>query len=143
MNLNYSANSLEAYLIACKNKNEKRILEYIKDCNVLCAREIGLLTDLPDNIVSGRINDLRHKQILIIDRKAKYLTSGRIVNFYKIKSDSDENNTFNEGVQIDEKLANILNRISVENTIIIPTDYIIINKKRVKFTQKTLENFAL
>lgn len=127
MTLNYSANSLEAYLSACKNKNEIKILKCFKDYTAWCYSDLISLTLLSENVVSARINDLRHKQILTVSHKG--VNNGRTVNFYKLKTKTDPDNTFNEGTELTLKLANLLVNLVTANTITIPCDYIIINKK--------------
>lgn len=89
-----STNSLEAFAEVELSKRQEEVFEIISSVGEISAKGIAFSMKVPINKVTGRINELMHKQRIKIVRTGKDVAGGKNVNYYAVRQFEDHLNVF-------------------------------------------------
>ena len=90
-----SPNSIEAFKELNLSKRQTEVLDCIKKTGSITAKGIAYFMHVEINKVTGRINELIHKQLIKIKSTVKdKSTANARVNLYSIRKESDPLNVF-------------------------------------------------
>lgn len=111
MKTRISPNSLEAFEKVNLSKRQQEVFDTIEEIGSVTAKGIAYSMKVPINKVTGRINELMHKQIIKIDKVGRDVANRRQnVNYYAIRKESDPENIFEKTWE--EKYIELRNRFS-------------------------------
>lgn len=90
-------NSIEAFQELNLGKRQEQVLRVIKETGSITAKGIAFALKLKINQVTGRVDELRHKQLIKIEKVGKDFAGSKTrVNYYAVRKETDPLNVFEQ-----------------------------------------------
>lgn len=97
MKTRVNSNSIEAFKELNLSPRQEEVYQCIKSTGQITAKGIGYMLSLSINKITGRINELMHKQLIKVEKIVKDKAKKRSrVNQYCIRKETDPLNIFDE-----------------------------------------------